>query len=80
MNPDKKELIETFILAFLTIVFTACSVLCVKWGASYQTLMVFSGLAGSALGALAMKMKASSNGNAPPPSAAPVVESPIAPK
>lgn len=63
MNPDKKELIETAILASLTVVFGAMSLLCVKWGASYQVLTAFVGLTGTALGALGMKMKASTNGN-----------------
>ena len=63
MNPDRKELAETIILALVTLVFGGFCVLCVKWGASYQVLMAFSGLTGTALGALGMKMKASTNGN-----------------
>lgn len=65
MNSDTKELIESGILAVLVIAFGLGTFFLAKWNASIAVLTIFSGLAGAAMGALGMKMKAGGNGTSP---------------
>jgi hypothetical protein len=60
MNSDTKEIIETFILSTVVVILAVCCLLSVKWGAPYQVLVIFSGLTGTALGALGMKISPTS--------------------
>lgn len=61
MNPDKKELFETASVVMLILAFLVCSMLCVKWGVSYQTLVLFAGFIGTLVGAFSNKMRAGSS-------------------
>lgn len=68
MTEDTKEIVETIILAVLVLAFGVCAFFLAREGVKIEMVSVFSGLSGTALGALGMKIKATaaSNGNTQP--------------
>lgn len=65
MNSDKKELFETGAVIYLVTMFSVLSILCVKWGVSYQVLIVFAGFIGTLLGVLGNKLRAGTTNPTP---------------